>query len=108
MIETCPSCKGDRILDDPDRLAAFVHEARCALANAERETFAADLARHRRFATYSRRRAATQAERLLLAASGLSADSREPVHTQVTWSGGVRRRTWSRRPLLSETSEVSP
>lgn len=109
MTETCPDCMGPRITDHPDRLAAFAHRypPMCSVARDEDDTFRADRTRHRKRGTTSWHRAASPGERALLAASGLPADPGEPVHTHVVWSGGVRRRTWSRRPLLSETSEVS-
>ncbi len=105
MTETCPSCKGDRIPDDPDHLAAYRHEARCALADAERETLAEDRARYRRFATHTRHRAATQAERTLLAASGVPV----PVEcfTRVSWQDDTRTRTWRRQPIVSVTAVSS-
>jgi len=95
-----PTCAGPRIPDDPDRLAAFEHEARCALAHTEAETLAEDRARYRRFATHTRHRAATQAERLLLAASGVRVQPGE-LFTRVTWTDGSRTRTWRRQPVVA-------
>ncbi len=106
MTETCPSCKGDRIPDDPDALAAYRHEARCALADAERQTLAADLARYRRFATHSRHRPATPAERALLAASGVPVPHGE-CFTRVQWQDDTRTRTWRRQPIVSVTAVSS-
>jgi hypothetical protein len=109
MSEHCPSpsCAGPRIPDHPDALAAFVHEAHCAIAEAEAETLAEDRARHRRFGTFERHRAASQAERLLLAASGVPVPEREPLHTCVRWTDGVRTRTWRRQPIVSVTAVSS-
>ncbi len=63
-----------------------------------------DAARFRRLGTVSRFRAATQAERHLLAASGLAVEPGEAVLTHVTFDAdGTRTRTWSRRPLRDAT-----
>lgn len=100
MIEVCPSCHGVRVIDVPDRLAAFEHEARCSLAFAEAETYAADLVRHRRFGTTSRHRPSTPAERMLLAASGIRVQPGE-MFTRIRWHDGVRTRTWRRQPVVA-------
>lgn len=105
MSETCPSCAGPRVTDDPDRLAAYVHEARCALAHAEAETLAEDRARHRRYGTPLRRRPTTHAERILLRASGVPVPDGE-LFTRVQWHDGVRTRTWRRQPIVA-VDEVS-
>ncbi len=106
MTETCPSCHGRRITDEPDRLAAFVHDARCTLADAEAEQYAADLARFRRYRTPSRYRPASPAERMLLAASGVSVQGPE-LFTRVAWRDGIRTRTWRRQPVVSVTAVSS-
>lgn len=107
MSETCPSCCGDRITDVPDRLAAYDHDERCALAHAEAETLAEDAARFRRYGTTSRHRPTTHAERLLLAASGVRPEG-VAVFTRVEWRDGQRIRTWRRQPLLAVDAVAVP
>jgi hypothetical protein len=103
MTETCPSCRGDRITDHPDALAQYAHAERCALARAERETLDEDRARFRRYRTPSRYRPTTQAERTLLAASGVRLPS-GALFTRVQWADGARTRTWRRQPVVSVTA----
>ena len=106
MTETCPSCHGDRVVDVPDALAQYVHEARCAIALAEAETLDEDSARFRRYRTPLRRRATTQAERTLLGASGVRVPDGE-CFTTVQWTDGTRTRTWRRQPVVSITASSS-
>ncbi len=107
MTEHCPTCAGPRVTDDPDRLVAYVHEAWCALALAERETWDEDRARHRRYRTAVRHRPTTQAERMLLAASGVRLQP-GPLFTRVQWQDGTRTRTWRRQPVVSVTDGAYP
>lgn len=106
MSESCPSCHGLRIVDEPGRLAAFEHAGRCALACAERDTLAEDLARFRRHGTTSRHRVTTPAERLLLAASGVRVEG-AALFTRVRWHDGARVRTWRRQPVVAVDQETS-
>lgn len=106
MTETCPTCAGPRVTDDPDHLAAYVHEARCSIALAERETWDEDRARFRRYGTPLRRRPTTHAERALLRASGVPVPEGE-CFTTVQWHDGTRTRTWRRQPVVSVTASSS-
>lgn len=106
MTETCPSCDGDRVVDVPDALAQYEHEACCSLALAEAQTWAEDHARFRRYRTPMRRRPTTQAERVLLRASGVRVPDGE-CFTTVQWHDGQRTRTWRRQPVVSVTASSS-
>jgi hypothetical protein len=106
VSEVCPSCHGQRVTDTPDRLLTYEHESWCLLAEAEREQYAADLARHRRRGRTSWHRPANSTERVLLAASGMRVTHYCEVFTRVEWpSPTTRVRTWSRLGLVAETTQ---
>lgn len=101
MSEDCPTCGGPRIVDHPDHLAAYEHRAGCALARVEDETLRADAERAQRRRAV-RHRNATRAERLLVAASGVRVDQRQPLFVRVEMvDTRLRLRTFSRAGLVA-------
>jgi hypothetical protein len=108
MCETCPSCQGHHLPDDPGALVQYAHTPTCRLAREEAEQLAADLARHRRRGRAVWHRPASPAERELLAATGVSIPSRTPAFCRVEWVGpDLRLRSWSRAGIVA-VDEVSP
>lgn len=102
MDEHCPSCGGVRIPDDPDVLPTFDHEPACALLAEEHATLDTDRRRAMRSRALVRHRAATGAERLLVAAAGVRLDRRAPLHVRVEWvDAGLRLRLLSRAGLVA-------
>jgi hypothetical protein len=108
MRQTCPSCQGERVPDDPDALITYDHAPRCSLLLAEQETLAEDVARYRRFGTVTRHRPTTSAERLLLTASGVKVPESGELFTRVDWQApDLRMRSWKRQPVVA-LDEVTP
>lgn len=108
MNETCPSCAGPRVPDDPSVLNVYAHEPSCALLLAERETLQADRRRFLRHGAAVRHRAASDAERALVAASGVRVGPREPMHVRVDWPApDLRMRMFTRAGLVA-ADEVPP
>ncbi len=102
MRETCPTCKRERVPDDPDHLVQYAHTPTCRLAREEAEQLAADLARHRKRGRAVWHRAASEVERVLIAASGVAIPSNVPVFARIEWIGpDLRLRSWSRAGLAA-------
>lgn len=102
MTELCLSCWGQHLPDDPDHLVTYAHTSTCSLARQEREQLAADLARHRKRGRAVWHRPATEAERALLAATGVAIPSSTPLFARVEWIGpDLRLRTWSRAGIAA-------
>ena len=74
-----------------------------AVAQAEAETWDEDYARFSRYRTPLRRRATTQAERVLLRATGVRVVPDGELFTTVQWDDGKRTRKWRRQPVVSVT-----
>ena len=102
MRETCPTCTGERVPDDPAVLSEYEHSSTCALARLEREQLAADMARHRKRGRAVWHRPASEAERELLAASGVAVPSSTPLFCRIEWPWpGLRLRSWSRAGIVA-------
>jgi len=102
---SCPDCRGQRTAGSLDQLA-FHHGALCLLAADERETLAADQARHARRGLASWHRLATDAERELLGAAGHHVPAGS--FTRVVWlDPRTRRRTWRGLHVVAIDEAVS-
>lgn len=99
---TCPTCAGPRMEPWEARsVAVWEHLDGCSLAAAELAGHLCDRARRDRYGTQTRHRPVTDAERRLLAASGVLLPRRAPIFTRVAWVGELRTRTWTGADLTA-------
>lgn len=104
MMMSCPSCSGERVVDEPLVLNSYSHEPTCSLLLDEQQTLDTDRRRHDRRGAVIRHRAATPAERALVAASGVRIGSREPMFVRIDWpAADLRLRLFARAGLVSVT-----
>lgn len=102
MSETCPTCGGAWVPDVASRLMAYEHRSACPVAAAEADQLRRD---HRR--PNRRYRAATDAERVLIRASGVVLDRGTACMTHVTWpTPTTRHRSWRGLPVVA-TDDVT-
>lgn len=102
VVTDCPDCDGPRMEPQEARtVAVFDHHDGCDLAAAEVAGHHEDRARRDRYGTQTRHRPVTDAERRLLAASGVLLPRRAPVFARVEWVGPLRTRTWTGADLTA-------